>query len=304
MSAIERPVVVGIGEVLWDVYAEESHFGGAPANFASHAASLGADAWMVSAVGTDVLGDRALESLRDRNVQSGAVTRDVAHPTGQVTVTLDSTAQASYEFARDVAWDHLTWSEQLVSLASSCDALCFGTLAQRSAGSRETIQRFVKTARPTALKVFDVNLRQRFYDAEVINDSLAIANAVKLNEEELPVVARLCRIQATDTREVLRQLIDRFELRLAALTCGADGALLMRGSEESRCPAPPTKVVDTVGAGDAFTATLVTDFLRGRSLAEMNEHANAVAAFVCSQRGATPALPGLLPERPGRPIAR
>jgi fructokinase len=291
-----RPVIAGIGEVLWDVYPGSAHFGGAPANFACHAASLGGEAWMVSAVGTDELGDRALDSLRQRGVECASVTRDPKHATGRVLVTLDATGQASYEFAADTAWDHLVWSSQLASLARRCDAVCFGTLGQRSPISRDTIRRFVEATPPTTLKVFDVNLRQRFYDAETIESSLQIASALKLNGEELPIVAELCGIKARMPRDMLMELMGRYDLRLAAITHGRDGALLMAAGEESECPAVPTIVVDTVGAGDAFTATLVSDFLRGLPLVEINRHANTVASFVCSQPGATSPLPASLLE--------
>ena len=292
MSA--RPIITGIGEVLWDIYPDAAHFGGAPANFACHAASLGAESWMVSAVGTDELGDRALQSLRERNVQSRHVARDPRHATGRVLVTLNDAGQASYEFAADTAWDHLAWSDELAALAARCDAVCFGTLGQRSPVSRETIRRFVEATPRTALRVFDVNLRQRFYDKETIDASLQIATALKLNDEELPIVAELCGIHATAPREMLIELMSCYELRLAALTRGPLGSLLLAGREEDDCAAPPTTVVDTVGAGDAFTATLVTGFLRALPLAEINRHANAVASFVCSQNGATPALPAHL----------
>jgi fructokinase len=297
VSAAERPVLIGVGEVLWDVYPDAAHFGGAPANFACHSASLGADASMVSAVGIDDLGDRALDSLRERGVRCETVARDPAHRTGQVMVTLDATGQASYEFAADVAWDHLAWSHQLASRANRSDAVCFGTLAQRSRISRATIRRFVSASPPDALRVFDVNLRQRFYDADVITDSLEIANVLKLNEDELPVVAKACGIDVTGARDALRQLIDRYELRIAALTRGANGALIVSRADESESPAEATRVVDTVGAGDAFTAALVVDLIRGLPLAEMNRHANAVAAFVCSQPGATTPLPRGLVEK-------
>jgi len=291
-----RPVIAGIGEVLWDVYPDAAHFGGAPANFACHAASLGAEAWMVSAVGADELGDRALDSLGQRGVECASVTRDPKHATGRVLVTLDATGQASYEFAADTAWDHLSWSDQRASLARRCDAICFGTLGQRSSISRDTIRRFVEATPPTALKVFDVNLRQHFYDTETIESSLQIASALKLNGEELPIVAELCRIKARTPRDILMELMSRYELRFAALTHGRDGALLIAAGEESECPAVPTTVVDTVGAGDAFTATLVFDFLRGLPVMEINRHANAVASFVCSQPGATTPLPASLLE--------
>ena len=288
------PVIVGIGEALWDVYPGAAHFGGAPANFACHAASLGAEAWMVSAVGADDFGDRALDALRQAGVECGCVPRDRVHPTGRVMVTLDAASQASYEIAAATAWDHLEWSDDLASLARRCDAVCFGTLGQRSPTSRDTIRRFVESTPRAALRVFDVNLRQQFYDAETIETSLMIASAVKLNGDELPLVAELCGIDTGTPRDMLRELSSRYELRLGALTCGPDGAFLLAGGEESKCPAAPAAVVDTVGAGDAFTATLVVDFLRGLPLAEINRHANAVASFICSQPGATASLPDAL----------
>jgi fructokinase len=229
-------------------------------------------------------------------VECASVTRDPKHATGRVLVTLDAKGQASYEFAADTAWDHLSWSDQRASLARRCDAVCFGTLGQRSPISRDTIRRFVEATPPTSLKVFDVNLRQHFYDAETIESSLQIASALKLNEEELPIVAELCGIKARAPRDQLIELMSRYELRFAALTHGADGALLIAAGEESECPAVPTTVVDTVGAGDAFTATLVFDFLRGIPVVEINRHANAVASFVCSQLGASSPLPASLLE--------
>lgn len=289
-----RPVIAGIGEVLWDVYPDAVHFGGAPANFVSHAASLGAEAWIVSAVGRDELGDRALAALDARGVECGHVQRDADHATGNVRVTLNPAGVASYEFAAHSAWDHLTWSDELAALAGRCDAVCFGTLGQRSPVSRDTIRRFVETTPRTALRVFDVNLRQRFYEKETILTSLQIASALKLNDEELPIVAELCGICATEPREILIELMTRYELRFAALTRGPHGSLLLAASGEDECPARGAAVVDTVGAGDAFTAALVTGLLQGLPLAEINRHANIVASFVCSQKGATPALPNYL----------
>lgn len=292
MSA--RPVIAGIGEVLWDVYPDAAHFGGAPANFACHAASLGAESWMVSAVGADELGAAAVKKLRERNVNCRQVACDSNHATGRVLVTLNAAGQASYEFAADTAWDHLVWSEELATLAAGCDAVCFGTLGQRSPISRATIRRFVEATPATALRVFDVNLRQHFYDAETIRASLEMATAVKLNDEELPTVGELCDLRAATPRAMLIELIKRFDLRLAALTRGAGGSLLIANEVEDDCGGVPTKVVDTVGAGDAFTATMVAGFLRGLPLNVINRHANTVAAFVCSQAGATPVLPSSL----------
>lgn len=289
MSA--RPVIAGIGEVLWDVYPDAAHFGGAPANFACHAASLGAEAWMVSAVGADELGEAAVKKLRERNVNCRHITCDSNHATGRVLVTLNAAGQPSYEFAADTAWDHLVLSEELATLAARCDAVCFGTLGQRSPVSRETIRHFVEATPATALRVFDVNLRHRFYDAETIRTSLKIATAVKLNDEELPIVGELCGLRAATPREMLIELIQQFDLRLAALTRGAGGSLLIANEVEDDCGGMPTKVVDTVGAGDAFTATMVSGFMRGLPLNVINGHANVIAAYVCSQAGATPVLP-------------
>ena len=289
-----RPVVVGLGEVLWDVYPDATRFGGAPANFACHAASLDAESWLASAVGVDELGDRALETLREHGVESACVARHAKQETGRVDVTLDSLGRPSYEIAENAAWDHIVWSDALESLARRCDAVCFGTLAQRSTQSRNTIQRFLEATPFSALRMFDVNLRKQFFGAAVIDQSLRLATAVKLNEEELPIVSRLCGVSESNPRDAMRALMTRYSLRLVALTRGPDGAMLLAGDEESTSPALTTTVVDTVGAGDAFTAAVVIDFLAGLPLAEINAHANAVASFVCSQPGAVAALPDYL----------
>ncbi|HEY1953202.1 MAG TPA: PfkB family carbohydrate kinase [Gemmatimonadaceae bacterium] len=289
-----RPVIVGLGEVLWDVYPGAARFGGAPANFACHAASFDAESWLASAVGVDEMGDRALDSLRQHGVESGCVARDPEHPTGRVDVSLDSLGRGAYEFADDSAWDHMPRSNALDSLARRCDAVCFGTLAQRSAQSRDTIQQFVKTTPSSALRMFDVNLRHQFYNAVIMNQSLELANSLKLNEEELPIVARLCGVDESTPADAMRALMDMYSLRLVALTRGPNGATLITEAEESTSPALATTVVDTVGAGDAFTAAVVIGFLAGMPLADVNAHANAVASFVCSRPGAVAALPEYL----------
>jgi fructokinase len=282
-------VVAGIGEVLWDVYPDSAHFGGAPANFASHAASHGAESWMVSAVGKDERGEQALRVLSDLGVRCDLVTRDPAHSTGQVRVTLDAQRIPTYRIAPNSAWDHIPWSDELSDFAARCDAVCFGTLAQRSPDSRATIRRFLEEVPRTALRIFDVNLRQRFYDPETIDASLRLASAVKMNEEELAEISTLLDIARPTRRQIMRRLMDRYDLRLAALTRGQDGALLFDETDDDEAAAPGTIVVDTVGAGDAFTAAMVVDYLRDLPLPLINRHANAVAALVCSQIGGTPA---------------
>jgi len=284
--------IVGLGEVLWDIFPDGEQFGGAPANFACSTAGLArgrAEVFLVSSVGQDELGDRAIAALQEKSVATTHVTRQ-DRPTGAVHVTLDANGQAKYEFAKDAAWDHLRWSDGLSQLAARTDAVCFGTLGQRNGVSREAILRFLKATRPTCLRVFDVNLRPPFYDDEIISNSLAVANVLKLNEDELPILARIYKLSGTRI-SLLQQLADRFELLAVALTCGPEGAVLIRGDQVSQHPGLKTTVVDTVGAGDAFTATSVLGLLDGEQLDAINRRACEVAVFVCSQAGATPAIP-------------
>jgi fructokinase len=256
-----------------------------------HAAGLGAEAMMISAVGQDARGDEALKRLAGFGVDTSAVARLADHPTGVVRVRVDAAGVPSYEIARGSAWDFIPWTAPVERAARRADAICFGTLAQASAESRATIRRAVADTRETAWRLFDVNLRQSYYDSGLVVESLELANAVKLNEEELPVVARLCGVASESPVEQLRALCQRFGLRLAALTQGPKGSVLVSAGDEWHAPAPTTRVVDTVGAGDAFTATLLVGILAGESMAAVNRRANVVAAYVCSQPGATPPIP-------------
>ncbi len=246
---------------------------------------------MVSAVGADELGRDGIAALELRGVRTECVSVDTTHPTGRVLVSLNAAGVPDYKIAEDTAWDHITWSDKLTDLAPRCNAACFGSLAQRSPVSRETIRRFLRTTRSDALRVFDVNLRQRFYNRETLEESLQLASVLKLNDEELPVLAEMFQVSRDSERELLGALAARFDLRLVALTRGPRGAILLSGEEIDETESPHTEVIDTVGAGDAFTAALVIGFLRELPLATINRHANAVAAYVCSQRGATPELP-------------
>lgn len=289
----QRRVIVGLGEVLWDVFPDGPRFGGAPANFACSIAELAGDhveAAVASSVGNDEFGSRALEELGGHGVDTRCLTQ-VDRPTGRVDVTLDASGSASYDFAADTAWDNLSWSNDLESLAARADAVCFGTLGQRSAASREVIRRFLGATRPNCLRVFDINLRPPFWSEEVVLQSLNLAGLLKLNDAELPVLAGMLGLHGGE-REQLDQLLGRYPLELVALTRGAAGSLLLsRTGECSELPGNTTLVVNTVGAGDAFTAALVLGRLDQRPLAEINEWANRVAAFVCSQPGATPHFP-------------
>jgi fructokinase len=242
-------------------------------------------------VGRDARGDAALARLDAAGVRRDTVAQLPDHPTGVVRVALDATGHPVYDIATESAWDNLPWSAAVQQVAERADAIAFGSLAQRSPTARATIRRALTTTRRDAWRLFDVNLRQRYYDADVLADSLDLANAVKLNEEELPVVARLCTLAETTPVEQLRALRERFDLRLAALTRGACGSVLAASDRVYESPAAPAVVADTVGAGDAFTATLLIGLLAGRALDEVSRRANAVAAYVCSRPGATPPIP-------------
>lgn len=284
------PTIVGLGEVLWDVFPDGPRFGGAPANFACTAAGVGGDtvhAAMVSAVGNDEPGRQALQALMDHAVDVQSVDQ-IDFQTGQVLMTLDRHGQATYEFASNTAWDHLEWNPHLKTLADRTDAVCFGTLGQRAAISATTIQQSVLSTPPESLRVFDVNLRPPFWTPDAVLRSMELANVLKLNDEELPVVAGLLQIYG-DPEEILRQLMKRYSLKLTALTREANGSLML--SENGDLPGKPTNVVDTVGAGDAFTATMIVGLLANRTLKDLHSWAAEVAAYVCSQAGATPLLP-------------
>lgn len=293
-----RNSIVGLGEVLWDVFPDGPRFGGAPANFACIAAQLAAgeaEAVMVSGVGRDELGATAIRSLEKYGVSTEFVDQ-LSYPTGRVDVTLDQAGVASYRFAEDVAWDHLEWTSSLGELAAQARAVCFGTLGQRTELSSATIQRFVHLTAKESLRVFDVNLRTPYWSEKVIRESLELANVLKLNDAELPTLAKLLGLQGSDA-EKLKQLNRLFSLKLTALTRGASGALLVSADGEmSDFPAEPMTVVDTVGAGDAYTAAMVIGLLRKLPLVTMNQWASRVAAYVCSQPGATPKLPDALRE--------
>lgn len=291
-SLSHRAVIVGLGEILWDMFPDGALFGGAPANFVRSAADLAQGACqvlMVSGVGDDELGRRGLESLAQHGVDVESVQR-LKYPTGTVDVQIDAAGHASYRFAVDTAWDHLSWSDELARLAAQADVVCFGTLGQRGAESLATIRRFVRSTPQSSLRLLDINLRPPYWTEQVVLDSLELANAVKLNDEELVVLAGLLDLRGSEL-DMLRQLLDRYPFRIAALTRGARGAILMdAGGNVSELPSPAITVVDTVGAGDAFSAALVIGLSRGWPLAVINAWAVRVAAYVCSQAGASPRM--------------
>jgi fructokinase len=215
--------------------------------------------------------------------------RDNQHRTGTATVEVGPDGQPRFDITRDVAWDFIEWTALAEALAKRADAVCFGSLSQRGLRSRETIQRFIAETRNDAVRVFDANLRQAFYSADVLTRSAEAATILKLNHEEIPILLQALGGPAGDALRSARWLCRRFALKLVCVTRGSSGSLLVSNSEHSEHSGFTVAVADTVGSGDAFTATLVHHYLRGSNLATANEAANRMGSWVASQRGATPA---------------
>lgn len=284
----KKSVVIGIGELLFDIFPSGKKLGGAPVNFAYHVAQLGVESLAVSAVGRDSLGDEIMEILAENGVQSRVARVDA--PTGTVQVTLDERGVPNFEICRDVAWDNIPLSEELLMLAANCRALCFGTLAQRSELSRRTIQQLLDAipATSNALVVYDINLRQQFYSKEIIEQSLEKSNVLKINDDEFRIVAPILGFSPADFEQGCRQLLERYNLKMVVLTCGEKGSWIYTPEECSYMDTPKVEVVDTVGAGDSFTAALCASLLKGATLREAHQKAVEISAFVCTRAGAMP----------------
>lgn len=294
--------VTGIGEALWDCLPEGRKFGGAPTNFAYHCSQFGLDAWAASAIGDDELGDEILDICKGVNLQ--VICPKVPYETGTVQVTLDEKGIPQYNIKKGVAWDNIPYSDKLAQLALRTDAVCFGSLAQRSSVSRDTIRRFIDNMPEDALKVFDINLRQNFFTKEVIEESLNLCNVLKINDEELVTVSRLFGWLAEsdedfDTiwrniefKSCCRNILTKYNLRMLILTCGVNGSYVFTPDGEiSELGTPKVEVADTVGAGDSFTAAFVSCILLGKTIKEAHKCAVDVSAFVCTQHGAMPKIP-------------
>jgi fructokinase len=283
-----QQIVVGIGEVLWDLLPSGKQLGGAPSNFVYITNLLGDAGIPASRIGNDAHGEEALQRLTQLGVTTDYLQRDDILPTGTVNVAIDFNGQPEFEILHRVAWDCFEWTSAWQQLAAQADAVCFGSLAQRASESRSTIGHFLRATRPDAVRVFDVNLRQRFYSKHVIEESLGRATIVKLNHDELPVVTRLLGWEHCGERESAGRLLSFAETKLVCVTRGVKGSLLVTRDECSEHPGFKVKVVDTIGAGDAFTAALLHGYLRAEPLGVMNANANRVGAWVASQSGGTP----------------
>jgi fructokinase len=290
-----KPLVLGVGELLWDLLPSGKQLGGATANFAYHAHALGAEALTVSRVGRDALGREILERLGSLGLRTDGISTDASAPTGTVDVALDPQGKPTFTIHENVAWDSLEASPEILAEAAQASAICFGTLAQRNPLTRAAIRAVLKAAPVGTLRIFDINLRQRFWSPELILESLAVANVLKLNDEELTVVAGLFGLSGNESDQ-LRQLAAQFQLKVVALTKGANGSVLLLDGELVSRPGSKLNVVDTVGAGDSYTAAMTIGLLGRQCPARILECAHRLADYVCTQPGAMPPLPPLLIE--------
>lgn len=288
---MKNEVVVGIGEVLWDVLPEGKKFGGAPANFAYHVSQFGLESYIVSAVGDDALGSGIIDTLTEKKLNH--IVETVPYPTGTVLVELDPNGVPQYEIKENVAWDNIPFTPQVEALARRTRALCYGSLAQRNEMSRQTINKFIDAMPKTddTMIIFDVNLRQRFYTKEVLDASMRQCNVLKINDEELVTISRMLGYPGTDLQSKCWILLGRYDLKMLILTCGINGSYIFTTGNMSYLSTPVVEVADTVGAGDSFTATFTSSIIKGLSVAEAHSRAVNVSAYVCTQHGATPVLP-------------
>ncbi len=286
---MQKPLVAGIGELLWDILPTGKQVGGAPCNFAYHAMHAGCESIVISAVGNDQSGDELLKELGSLNINCEFVQRN-HFPTGTVTVSVNERGHPQYIIHENVAWDNILVNSEMLIKISGLDALCFGSLGQRNSISANSIQKVLESVKPGCLKVFDINLRQNFYSSEIIKKSLEFADFLKLNEGELPILTKILGLPG-NLESQLNQLIHLFSLRYIAYTMGEKGSVVKGCKEYSFLEAPKVNVTDTVGAGDSFTAVLVSGLLKGLPLTEIHETATQTAAYVCTQKGATPVIP-------------
>jgi fructokinase len=269
-------IVLGVGEMLWDVFPSEKHLGGAPVNFVYHCRQMGLDAQPVSRIGTDALGKEIQAVLKAKNIPADWVQVDEKHPTGTVKVTMSGTDH-TFTIMEGAAWDFIEASDKLLTSAKNAEAICFGTLAQRNPVSRETILSMVKAC--NGLKIYDINLRQHFYSKEIIEKSLSLADVLKLN------------IRGQSPEDIGRGLLSKYNLETVCVTRGGDGAMLLAGDEVVEVAGEKVALVDTVGCGDAFCAAMVCGLLRGKPLETVVKNANRVGLFVAGQAGGTPSWP-------------
>ena len=292
-----KDLVIGMGEVLWDVLPEGKKLGGAPGNFAYHVGQFGLKSRIVSAIGDDALGREIIENFKEKKIDYLVDT--VPYATGTVQVEIDLNGIPQYHIKENVAWDNIPYTDELDTMAKRAKAVCFGSLAQRNVVSRNTINRFLDAlpkGEEEPLIVFDINLRQDFYEKDNLHSSMEHCNILKINDEELVIISRLFDYPGLDLEEKCRFILEKYNLRMLILTCGENGSYVFTRDGVSHQDTPKVVVADTVGAGDSFTAAFIASILKGKSVAEAHKKAVEVSAFVCTQNGAMPTLPAELTE--------
>lgn len=284
-----KRLVVGLGEVLWDMLPEGRKIGGAPVNFAYHAGQFGIETMAVSAIGNDKLGEDTIAEMNGKHLNH--IFPSVPYPTGSVQVSLDEKGVPAYDIKENVAWDNIPFTNEIESVARNCQAVCFGSLAQRNTVSRNTIRKFIESTPSGCIRIFDINLRQNFYTSNVIHDSLELCNILKINDEEIMLVSRMFNYDSSNIENVCRTIMEDFSLEMVILTCGTKGSYIFTKGGVSFMPTPKVNVADTVGAGDSFTGSFCAAILRGLPVAEAHKKAVEVSAYVCTQNGAMPEIP-------------
>ena len=284
-----KNVIIGLGEALWDCLPDGKKLGGAPANFAYHTGQFGLNTLAVSALGEDSLGTETLEELKNKGINY--LMPLVDYPTGSVQVELDNAGVPTYDIKEGVAWDNIPFTTELEEVAKNCSCVCFGSLAQRSSVSRQTIQKFIEATPESCLKIFDINLRQNFYTKDIICNSLKQANILKINDEELVTIGRLFGYPGLDIENKCWLLLGKYNLDMLVLTCGVNGSYVFAPNLLSFRETPKVDVADTVGAGDSFTGTFAAAILNGIAIPEAHQLAVEASAFVCTQHGAMPKFP-------------
>ena len=289
MENLDKKYIVGLGEILFDVFPTGSKLGGAPANFAYHAGQHGLHSVAVSAVGKDVLGEEALRQLDEKHLKY--VMPQVDFPTGTVQVSLDAEGVPTYDIKTGVAWDNIPFTDEIKEIACNAGAVCWGSLAQRNEVSRKMIYQFLDHTPEDCLKIFDINLRQNFYNKDIICESLKRCNVLKINDEELVTLGRLFGYPGLDIENKCWLILGKYNLDMLVLTCGVNGSYVFAPGFSSFQETPKVEVADTVGAGDSFTGTFCASILKGKSMAEAHKLAVEVSAYVCTQSGAMPEIP-------------
>lgn len=279
----KKPIIIGIGELLWDVLPTGKKAGGAPINFAYHASRLGAESYAISAVGKDPLGDEIMQEIE--NIGINYIIEKVDYPTGTVLVELKK-GIPDYTIIEGVAWDHIPLTEPMKELAKRTDVICFGTLAQRAQTSRETILTILSFIPEESYRILDINIRQHYYSKEIIVASLRNCNVFKINDDELLLLKELFNKSELDDKGLCRWFVKEFNLKFMILTAGADYSTIFTPETQSRIKTPKVKVADTVGAGDSFTGAFISSILDGKPLTKAHQEAVDRAAFVCTKNGA------------------